>query len=157
MKKNEKINAGERPKTMGKHSNFVCQQTSKLIHQEQVRQSGQRCVNWFAQKMGQMNGTDVTDVLRIGSWGEDFPAIWNISQPFLNIFTDFRQVFKSALRTNGRTDKASYRDALTHLKTRSKKTSPTGGQRCVLTFLTFCIICMINDDKYKKFNDISLS
>ena len=29
-------------------------------------------------------------------------------------------------------------------------TSPTGGQRCVLTFLTFCIICMINDDKYKK-------
>ena len=55
-------------------------------------------------------------VLRIGSWGEDFPAIWNISQPFLNIITDFRQVFKSALRTNGRTDEASYRDAWTHLK-----------------------------------------
>ena len=36
MKKNEK-NAGERPETMGKHVNFVCQQTSKPIHQQKTQ------------------------------------------------------------------------------------------------------------------------
>ena len=53
---------------------------------------------------------------------EDFPAIWNISQPFLNIFNCFWQVFKNALRTDGRTDEASDRDAWTHLKTGLEQT-----------------------------------